>query len=158
MPRSIKQGSSRALDEKLVRGGGITQAVRIDGEVRHIPVAPDSLSGYEEDLSEGLDDPNILDDPRRTGVGEHLYHDSPGAALPSDGFSLDGFRRQQSNSQLAQIINQAVNEIVAQQGDIYFMGWEQDDEFVQVTTDLVLASFDFNREEVIRAIRSRRVR
>jgi len=172
------QLSEERKQAKVERAGAgappLTQKVRIGGVIREIDVSqPKSgVAGSEDDLdlTQGMTGEDFSAVPH-TGVGKHLDqagHPVAGGIVADHGvgdtasFDLDSFRRTQSESgRLADIIATAVDEVIerVESGEFgddligsYAEGWEDDEELVQVTADLVLDYFDFNRDDIIRVL------
>lgn len=161
MPSSLKKLSEAhgaKTETREVGAEALTQAVRLTpgGEVKYIPVGESilRLSQLEtDDLTDGLRDPNIVHDPNRTRVGDHLASNVDGfnEGLPEavDGGeeSLDSYRRSGSKK-IGSIINQAIDEVVQTNSDLFFQGWERDPEFVEGMLKLVLAEYEFEESQV----------
>lgn len=128
------------------------------------PLMIDKVSEAPNDIipGDGLSDYDVLNDTTSTGIGEFMgtARSSTHRHQSSSVSGLDDFRRlprqQQVDSQLCSLINQAIDEVIAEHPDCYADGWEADPEFVRITVDLVLSAFDFDESIVENVIMQRR--
>lgn len=134
------------VDKKSGVAAPEVQMVREDGVVKAIPVAGiHRLYEREADVTQDLLDDDVVNDPVKTGVGQHLAQ--------QDGMRPQRLESHQVTSRsIYAVINQAIDKIVAENQDCYGQGWEQDTEFVEATVELVLSEYDFEQNDVIKVI------
>ncbi len=141
-----KKSGAASPEVQMVRENGVVKAVPVDNMYR--------VYEQEADLERGLTDYDVVNDPVRTGVGQHLDQQVDRPSVGSMYQKQDDVRV--SNDVYA-IINQAIDKIVDDNQDCYGQGWEHDAEFISATVELVLAECDFDRNDVYKAIKRRLV-
>lgn len=133
----------------------LTQMVRIDGVLQEIVVADgNDVRMPKVDDFDNIATPEVLNDPVRTGIGEHLSGKWDQSTVLQDlPLDLNAFRRGQKESGgLYDVINQAVDKLVNANPSAYVVGWERDPEFVTATVNIILEDFEFEAADIRKAI------
>ena len=138
MAYSLTKNSSKDgefVDKRNAAAPQEVQYIRQDGVVRAVPING-ILRTYEQEVAGVEDDlDNFLDQ-----CGEGTLTDEEIARPEVD---------------ILEVINQAVDTIVDDDADLFDQGWEDDPEFVEVVANLVLGEYEFERADIIRAIKIR---
>jgi len=155
-----------AVDERMDRsaGEGLTQTVRINGEIRKIAVGSESYRLGQEnedgelDLTANITDEDLLDVPSGIGkelaksdtLGTAMYHQEISMAARS-GVQARTIDRRGASIHIAQAIDSAEEEL----GDNLIAGWERDPDFSAVVAEYVQSTYGFDLDMVLTAIRNR---
>ncbi len=144
----VTKKSDAPPEVQMVREDGVVKAVPVDGIHR----LGGRESNFEEDLLEGLTDSDVVNNSEKTGFGEQLAREGQ---INLGG--LDQHKRSdvQATQNVYAVINQAVDAIVDEHPECYEPGWERDTEFVEATVELIISEYDFERSDVIKAIKTR---
>lgn len=139
-----KKSGMASPEVQMVRENGVVKAVPVDGIHR--------IYEEESDIDQGLTDYDVVNDPVKTGIGQHLDQQMgrPSLGVPQ------GHSDVQASHDVYAVINQAIDKIVGDNPDCYEVGWEHDAEFISATVELVLAEYDFDRNDIYKAIIGRR--
>ena len=121
-----KRNAAAPQEVQYIRQNGVVKAVPIDGILR---TYDQEVAGVENDLDDFLDQ-----------CGDGTLTDEEIARPEVD---------------ILEIINQAVDKIVDDDADCFDPDWEDDPDFVEVVTNLVLGEYEFERADIIRAIKIR---
>ena len=140
-----KKSGMASPEVQMVRENGVVKAVPVDSIYR--------IYEQEANIEQGLADYDVVNDPVKTGVGQHLDQIN----RPSVGVMPQRRANIQVSQDIYAVINQAIDKIVDDNQDCYAPGWEHDAEFISATVELVLAEYNFDRNDVYRVIIGRRI-
>lgn len=163
---SIKRAvSAKGEGDVIFDPDALTQAVRINGMIQHIPVgeAPYRLGRTADtddaDLTAGVTDEDLSDMP--SGVGMEMQRAGVGTnAILQDEVALaarsGGVHRRVAHEGGAIHLSQALDAVENRCASFLMEGWEDDKDFAAAIADMVVDEFGFRRDDVLAAIKGRR--
>ena len=135
----------RGEDDVVYDPDALTQAVRVDGELQHIPVGNSTyrlgkdVSG-DLDLTDGITETDLADE--RSGVGQEMVKANIGESAPYHNevalAARSGVSRQIHRDGHSIHISQAIDEIENRYSSSLLIGWESDQEFVDTVADILV--------------------
>jgi hypothetical protein len=138
----------------------VTQTVRVNGELRRVPVGTDSQFRIGQldddiDLTEGITDDDLRD--TTSGVGRELRRAGAGGDVRHHDTEMPVYGRDRATRVGSPAdVQVAIDDVVERCSSLLPDGWESDNDFASEVASIVVSDYPgLKLDRVMRAIRSR---